>query len=131
MMENGASPAKTVAILGASNHREKFGNKCVRAYLHAGWKVYPVNPRESEIEGVPAFASLAEVPRPLDRISVYLRPPITATLLPAIAEAEAEETFFNPGSADEEVLAEALRIGVNSRDACAIVAIGLSPSMFP
>jgi predicted CoA-binding protein len=130
-MESDTRAPQTIAILGASTDRDKFGNKCLRAYRHAGWTVYPVNPKEREIEGLPAFASLADVPRPLDRISVYLRPPVTAALLPAIAEAGAEATFFNPGAADEEVLAEARRIGVRSRDACAIVDIGLSPSMFP
>jgi uncharacterized protein len=125
------SQPHTVAVLGASRDHDKFGNKCVRAYLHAGWTVYPVNLRESQIEGLRAFATLADVPQPLDRISVYLRPPITRRLLPAIAAAGATDTFFNPGSADEEVLAEARRLGIRSRDACAIVAIGLSPSMFP
>ena len=34
---------KTVAVLGASNDRGKFGNKAVRAYLQQGFAVYPVN----------------------------------------------------------------------------------------
>jgi len=113
-MESSPETPRRIAVLGASSDHYKFGNKCVRAYHHAGWTVYPVNLKEREIEGLPVYASLADVPRPLDRIAVYLRPPVTASLLPEIAAADAEETFFNPGSADEEVLAEALRIGVRS-----------------
>ena len=46
----------TIAVLGASSNRHKFGNKCVRAYAHAGYQVFPINPTEKEIEGFPAFA---------------------------------------------------------------------------
>ena len=125
------SGEKTVAILGASTERAKFGNKSVRAHLAAGWRVYPVNPKEAEVEGEKAYASLAEVPRPLDRVSVYLPPPVTLAMLPTIAAAGAAEVYFNPGSADAAVLAEARRLQIPARDACSIVALGLSPSMFP
>ena len=67
----------TVAILGASADRAKFGNKSVRAHLKAGYEVYPVNPSGGEIEGLPAYRTLADVPiENLDRISVYLRPQV-------------------------------------------------------
>ncbi|MEX2112968.1 MAG: CoA-binding protein [Pirellulales bacterium] len=63
----------TVAILGASSDRSKFGNKSVRAHLQAGYEVVPVNPKGGTIEGLTAYRSLDEVPEPhLTRISVYL-----------------------------------------------------------
>jgi predicted CoA-binding protein len=125
------SEPKTVAILGASKDRAKFGNKSVRAHLAAGWRVFPVHPNESTVEGERAYASLAEVPRPLDRISVYLPPPVTLKALPAIAAAGAAEVYFNPGAADAAVLAEARRLQIPALDACSIVALGFSSAMFP
>ena len=53
---------KSVAVIGASADRSKFGNKAVRAYLTRGFTVYPVNPKETTIEGLPAFASIDAVP---------------------------------------------------------------------
>ena len=52
----------TVAILGASADRRKFGNKSVRAHAQAGYEVFPVNPKGGQIEGLPVYRSLAEVP---------------------------------------------------------------------
>lgn len=122
---------KTVAVLGASADRRKFGNKCVRAYQAAGYQVYPVNPAGGRIEGLPVCRSLDEVPAPLDRISVYLPPPLTLQLLPEIAEKGAREVWLNPGAADAEVVEEARRLGIPGRQGCSIVDIGMSPSQFP
>ncbi|MEM7482617.1 MAG: CoA-binding protein [Acidobacteriota bacterium] len=122
---------KSIAIVGASTDRSKFGNKCVRAYQHEGWEVVPINPKGGEIEGVEAAVSLADA-RPTDRIALYLAPNLLRPLLPAIAERESPEgVYFNPGTWTPELLAEAKEMGILVRQACAIVAIGLSPSQFP
>jgi predicted CoA-binding protein len=122
---------KTVAIVGASSDRSKFGNKSVRAHLQAGYTVYPVNPRESEIEGQTVYASLAALPTNPERVSVYLPPAIGRKLLPEIARLAPREVWFNPGAADDALLAEAEELGVPAIDGCSIVDLGLSPSMFP
>ncbi len=125
------SSSRTIAVLGASGNRRKYGNKSVRAYQAAGYKVYPVNPHETEVEGLPALARLADVPEPLERISVYLQPEVTLQVLPEIEAAGAREVWFNPGSADAQVVEEARRLGLPVRHGCSIVDIGFSPAQFP
>lgn len=123
---------KTIAVLGASKDRSKFGNKCVRAYKEAGYQVFPINLAGlDEVEGFQAYRSLDEVPGELERISVYLPPPLTLEMLPDIQRKGAEEVWFNPGSADAKVLEEARRLGIPARPGCSIVDIGLSPAQFP
>ncbi len=122
---------KSVAILGASKDRAKFGNKSVRAHLAAGYEVLPVHPKESVIEGLTAYPSLAALPHAVDRISVYLPPPVALAALPEIAGARAREVWFNPGAADAAVLTEARRLGIPAIDGCSIVDLGLQPSDFP
>ena len=119
----------TVAILGASADRSKFGNKAVRAFLARGYTVYPVNPKGGEIEGLSAFKSLADIPTEikLDRISVYLPPAIGLKTLPEIAARKPGELWLNPGSESDELVAAAEKQGLNVVQACSIVAVGMSP----
>lgn len=122
---------KSVAILGASKDRAKFGNKSLRAHRAAGYEVLPIHPQQPEIEGLTAYRSLATLPHPVERISVYLPPPVALALLPEIARAGAREVWFNPGAADAGLLAEAAQLGIPAIDGCSIVDLGLSPSDFP
>jgi predicted CoA-binding protein len=118
---------KTIAILGASADRQKFGNKSVRAFQQQGYTVYPVNPREAEIEGLTSYRSISEVPVRPQMISVYLPPPVLLKILPDIAAKGCDELWLNPGTESDEVLAEAERLGLNVVQACSIVGVGVSP----
>ena len=118
---------KTVAIIGASSDRAKFGNKAVRAYVQQGYTVYPINPKEAQIEGLPAFKSIADVPGRPNMISVYLPPPVLLKVLPDIAAKGCDELWLNPGTESDEVVAEAERLGLNVIQACSIVGVGMSP----
>ena len=119
---------KTVAVLGASNDRSKFGNKAVRAYLQQGFMVFPVNPKESTIESLPCFASINDVPVRPNLVSVYLPPPVLLKVMPDIAAKGCDELWLNPGTESEEVLAAAAKLGLKVVQACSIIAVGLSPA---
>lgn len=119
----------TVAVLGASRDRGKYGNKSVRAHAKAGWDVFPINPQAEEIEGLRAYRSLWDVPvRPLDRVSVYVPPEIGITLLDDIAACQPREVWLNPGSESDELLSAAQRLGLPVICACSIVDVGMSPT---
>jgi uncharacterized protein len=134
--ESSASPSedraarRTVAIVGASSDRAKYGNKSLRAHRQAGYAVYPVNPRGGEIEGERVFARLADIPVPLDRVSLYVPPAIGRQLLPEIAAKGCRELWFNPGSSTAELLDEARRLGLKAISGCSIIDVGASPSWF-
>ena len=118
---------KTVAIIGASRDRNKFGNKAVRAFVQQGLTVYPVNPKETVIEGLQAYSSIRDVPERPGMVSVYLPPAVLLGVLPEIAAKGCDELWLNPGTESEEVLAEAEGLGLNVVQACSIVGVGVSP----
>ncbi len=126
------NPSRTVAVIGASPDRHKFGNKSVRAHLAAGFVVHPIHPSASTVEDQQAYPSVVEVPvAKLDRVTIYLPPHIAMKVLPEIASKQPAEVWFNPGADAPEVLAEARRLGLNVIQGCSIVDLGISPSMFP
>lgn len=118
----------TVAVIGASTDRTKFGNKAVRAYIRQGWTIYPVHPAAAEIEGQTAYVSLLDVPGPVDRIAIYLPPAIGMKVLPDIAATPHTEFFVNPGAESPAFIARARELGLSPLETCAIIEVGESPS---
>jgi predicted CoA-binding protein len=118
----------TIAIVGASSNRRKFGNKAVRAYLAKGYQVFPVNLREHFIEGVPTYLTVRDIPvTELDRISVYLPPETVLSVLPDLVHKPAREIWLNPGSDNREVIARAHALGLPVIQGCSILAVGVNP----
>jgi predicted CoA-binding protein len=65
---------KTVAIVGLSNNPLR-ASYFVGFYLKRhGYRVIPVNPREKEILGEKSYASLVDVPEPVDIVNVFRAP---------------------------------------------------------
>lgn len=120
----------SVAIVGASNDRTKYGNKAVRAYKNKGWTIYPVNPNEEQVEGLKAYDSIREIPEKVDRVAFYVPSKVGVEVLDQFVDGMRPEVFFNPGTESEELLAKARELGLNFRTACAIVDIGESPSRY-
>ena len=118
---------KTVAVIGASSDRRKFGNKALRAYERQGYTVLAINPNVKEVEGHPTFASVLDVPGPIDMATVYVPPEIGVTVMQELAEKGIPEVWLNPGADDEMVVERARELGLKPIQACSIIAIGESP----
>jgi predicted CoA-binding protein len=112
----------SIAIIGASNDPSKYGNRAVRTYIARGWTVYPVNPKEETIEGLPCYRKMAELPEAVDRASLYIPPAVGAELLESIRDRGAKELWVNPGASSPELLARAESLGLTTIEACSIVA---------
>ncbi len=121
----------SVAVIGASHDRRKYGNKAVRAYVESGYTVFPINPKEATIEGLTAYPSLKEIPSPVDFVSLYVPPAVGLKLLPEIAALEPREIWLNPGSESDDLIEAAADLRLRTVVACSIVALGLSPEEFP
>ena len=64
---------KGVAVIGATGNKNKVGYSIVKN-LTMGYKgeVYPVNPKYDEIEGMPCYPSVEEVPDPVDLAIIFV-----------------------------------------------------------
>jgi predicted CoA-binding protein len=118
----------TIAIIGASSNRQKYGNKAVRAYALRGYEVFPVNPHERTIEGLKAYPSVRDVPAAeLERISLYVPPDVGLAVLPDLLSKPAREIWLNPGAQSPALIEQARALGLNVVQGCSIVAIGVDP----
>jgi len=92
------------AVVGASNDRQKYGNRVLRAYVHKGWKVYPVNPRESTVEGLQAYPDLKSLPETPRGVSIITPPKITERVVAEAADAGARFVWMQPGAESPEAI---------------------------
>jgi predicted CoA-binding protein len=118
----------TIAIIGASTNRNKYGNRAVRVFTRLGYQVFPVHPSAASIEGLPVYRSILEVPaNRLDRISIYLPPEAGLTVIEDVARKPAREVWLNPGAESPELIARGRALGLNVIVACSIVGAGGNP----
>ena len=82
-----------VAVVGASSNRQKYGNKAVRAYVAQGHEVIPINPNETEVEGLTTYPKVSDVPGELDRVLLYVPPSVGLGTMEDIARKGVGDPF--------------------------------------
>jgi uncharacterized protein len=118
---------KVVAVIGASNDRRKFGNRALRAYQAQGYTVVPINPHESRVEGLQAYASVLDVPGPIDMASFYVQPEVGEQVIEEVARKGIAEIWLNPGADSDALVDRARSLQLRPIVACSIVALGQNP----
>lgn len=121
----------TVAILGASSNRNKFGDKAVRTFRNCGWTVLPVNPRETAVEGLPCLSGSDAIPCGVDVVSAYLPPVVLWIELETLARKGCAELWLNPGTDTADVLEKCRQLGLVVVQDCSIVRLGRHPQDHP
>jgi predicted CoA-binding protein len=122
--------ARTVAVIGASTNRNKFGNKALRAFERRGYTVIPINPNEVEVEGHKTYATVLDVPEAIDLATVYVPPRTGVKIMDQLAQKGVPEVWLNPGADSAEVVGRARALGLKTVQTCSIIAIGESPASY-
>ncbi len=117
-----------IAIIGASNNKEKYSNKAVRAFASQGWVVYPINPKEKEIEGLKCYSKITDIKKDLDTISMYVPANIGIKLIPDFVKKKIKKVYVNPGAESDELMKELEKADIRAIVACSILAVGKDPS---
>ena len=118
---------KSVAIIGASADPQKFGNRAVRAFRRQGYTVFPINPSETDVDGLKAYASVLDVPGAIDMASFYVPPEVGEHVILEVAKKQIAEVWLNPGSESDELVKLARALKIEPILACSIVGIGENP----
>jgi predicted CoA-binding protein len=114
---------ETVVILGASPDKERYSNIAQRLLMEIGCSVIPVSVAHSEIEGVAVTRTLSDIQGPVDTVTMYVNPGISAQLQDELIRCKPQRVIFNPGT-ESPALATALREhGIDVIEACTLVLI--------
>lgn len=66
--------ARTIAVVGVSPDPSRPSHDVARYLIGAGYRVYLVNPTERELLGQPVYASVRDLPEPVDIVDIFRRP---------------------------------------------------------
>ena len=121
------------AVAGASANREKYGNKVLRCYLQHDRKVYPLNRRESEVEGLTAYPDLASLPEPVHGLSIITPPPATEKLVEEAARLGIKHLWMQPGAESDLAISRGRELGLSviAGGPCLLVTLGYDDSWNP
>ena len=105
---------RTIAVVGASPRRERPSHG-VMAYLQRrGYRTIPVNPNAAggTINGERCYASLADVPEPIDMVDVFRRPEAAAGVVDDAIAVGAKVVWMQLGVRDDDAAARAEAAGL-------------------
>ncbi|MGI9474087.1 MAG: CoA-binding protein [Rubripirellula sp.] len=116
--------ASTFAVAGASNDRDKYGNKVLRAYLQNGFAVIPIHPRESMIEGQTAYPSLTDSPS-VESLSIVTPPAVTELIVEQAIEMGVKHIWMQSGAENQSAIDRAAEAGLTviAGGPCILVAL--------
>ena len=93
----------SIALIGASNDRSKYGNKIYRDLRNKGYNVTPINPKEEKIEGDKAYSSIKEMKKLPDIANFVVPPPVAMKIAQNITNLGIKHLWFQPGSESKEL----------------------------
>ena len=106
------SESKVVAVVGHSDKPFRTSYQIAQYLRDAGYKVYPVNPTVSEINGERVYASLAEIPEAIDIVDVFRRSEYLEGVVRDAIQVGAKAVWAQLGVADLIAEKEAVAAGL-------------------
>jgi len=111
--------ATVVAMVGASGNPEKASYGIMRKLQQEGYRVIPVNPKETDVLGERSYASLLDVPERVDIVDVFRRAEDTPAIADDAVTVGAKALWLQTGIVSEDAAARAAAGGLMVvMDAC-------------
>jgi uncharacterized protein len=104
--------ARTIAMVGASSNPERTSHGIMKYLLDAGYKVIPVNPRETEVLGQRAVAQLADITDAVDIVDVFRKAEDTPGIASEAIAIGAKVLWLQLGISNDEAAARATAAGL-------------------
>lgn len=112
---------QNVAILGATDRKEKYAYLAFQKLKEHGHNPLPVSPFVQSVEGVPAVASVKELKQKVDTLTMYVGPAKSDAMIDEIVALRPGRVIFNPGSENPRLEAKLREAGIPFEEACTLV----------
>jgi len=112
---------KTVVVLGATPKPDRYACLAMQMLKEHGHRPIPVNPAFAEVLGERCYPSIAEVPPPIDTVTVYLGAPRSEPLIEEIVSAQPRRIILNPGAENAHLAEQAKARGIEVVEGCTLV----------
>jgi predicted CoA-binding protein len=104
--------ANVIAVVGHSDQPFRTSYSIGRYLVSAGFKVYPVNPTITEVDGDKAYATLADVPEPVDIVNVFRRAEFLDGVVDQAIAIKAKAVWAQLGVVDRDAARKAEEAGL-------------------
>ena len=103
-----------MALFGMSRSGKKFGNYAYRALVAKRYRVYPVHPTASSIDGIRCYSEVAHIPEHIETALIVLPPAQAIQALRKAATGGVRQVWLQQGAESPEVLAECENLGLET-----------------
>ena len=105
--------ARTIAVVGLSANPRRPSHGVARYLQRVGYRIIPVNPNVAEVLGERAYATLSELPEPVDVVEVFRRSEFAGAIVDEAIAIGAGAVWLQDGVVDEAAAARARAAGLD------------------
>jgi len=103
---------RVIAVVGLSSKRFRASYGVSEYMQHQGYRIIPVNPRETEVLGAKAYARLEDIPEHVDIVDIFRRSEFVGPVVDAAIKIGASAVWMQEGVEDEEAARKARAAGL-------------------
>lgn len=113
------------AVVGATQDTSKFGYKVFKKLRDRGYNVYPVNPKQEEVDGIKCYNSISDITENIDVVSMIVNPKIGMEVIDKAHEKGIKNIWCQPGAESQELIEKAKSYGMKIiYHECVLVELG-------
>lgn len=95
---------KRFAVIGSFRNESKVAYRILRVLKGLGYKVFPVNPRLKEVDGLTCYSSVKEIPETMDVADLVTPPEATEKIVRECKEKGIARVWLQPGAESENAI---------------------------
>lgn len=119
--------ASRFAVAGASADPSKYGHKVLKALAAHGKQVVGLHPVVRDVGGIPVYSNLADLPEPVQSLSIVTPPAVTAKVVADAIEHGVKSIWMQPGAENDQAIQAAREHGIEviAHGPCVLVSLAL------